>query len=323
MKFQEEKRIIRSEVEPDAEGMRLDHYLQKRFTYKSRSAWQESVEKGEIRLNGTTTRASRKLHTGEIISFEFPEQEEPEVDRDYGVLLEHERFIAVNKPGQLPVHPAGRFYKNTLQFLLKERFGDVFPVNRLDRETSGVILFARDADAASKLSALFSTEKMLKKYIALVHGKFPDDEIRAEGYLSRDFDSEVRKKRRFTKEIPDNVENESAVTEFRLLKYNNGISMVEAVPETGRLHQIRATLCSSWFPLVGDKLYGLDDRIYLRYIESSMTAEDEKLLRLNRQALHACELIFPNPFGGTPETFHIEAPLPSEFDLLQDDFDGV
>lgn len=348
-----EKRVIGTEVGRECEGMRLDHYLRSRFTYRSRTEWQESVKKGEIRINGCRIRPCRRLHAGEYISFAFPEDlDEPEVCGEYRILLEHPRFLAVDKPGNLPVHPAGRFYRNTLLFLLRERYGKLFPVNRLDRETSGVVLFGRDSEAAALLSELFIRKQVEKKYLVFVHGSFPEEGMNACGFLSGDPESEVRKKRRFSL-LPNTEENTSrsgggggeveeddekkkeertaeenqtcefAETEFRFLGGNGKISMLEALPKTGRLHQIRATLCSLGWPLVGDKLYGLDEQFYLRHIDENLTEQDRQILRLDRQALHASRMIFPSPFGREGERISLFAPLPPELTVLQDEIKDV
>jgi len=307
------ERIVRSTVPPEAEGTRLDLYLSGRFTYRSRTAWQECVGRGEIRLNGRKTRSSRVLHAGEVISLELSENEaeEPPVRTDYEILLETPDFLAVNKPPDLPVHPSGRYFNNTLQRMLAKDRGDAFPVNRLDRETSGVTLFARSGTAARELAKLFECNRICKTYYAIVFGDFPDA-MDAVGYLSADPDSAVAKKRRFTPELPpDAVEPMSCRTEFRCLKRQDGLSLVECHPHTGRLHQIRATLCSSGFPMVGDKMYGPDDTVFLRFIGGTDTEEDRALLRMDHQALHAAKLEFTSPFTG--EELTLTAAVPEDF----------
>ena len=102
-----------------------------------------------------------------------------------------------------------------------------------------------------------------------------------------------------------------AKTDFRCLKRKNGLSLVECMPETGRLHQIRATLCSLGYPLAGDKMYGPDETIFLRFIEDRMTPDDRALLRMERQALHASELEFRSPFDQSRCVF--TAPVPADF----------
>ncbi len=314
-------RVIQTEVSPEKEGMRLDLFLSVRFTYRSRSAWQECIRNGEILLNRQKTKASRILRAGDIISLEIQNAEEPPVDRSYTVLLENQDFLAVNKNGSIPVHPSGCYYHNTLLNVLQEKYGQLYVVNRLDRETSGVILFAKHARGASLLAKLFASRQMQKTYYAIVHGIFPEN-MTAQGYLSQDLHSPVRKKRRFTRELPtDTNDAESCCTRFKRIGGNNQFSILECLPETGRLHQIRATLQSLGYPLAGDKLYGLDDHFYLRHIEGKLTEQDLKKLMLPRQALHAASLTFDSPFN--QEKIFCYAPLSPELQALQYEISGI
>ena len=286
---------------PEAENLRLDIFLAKRFPYHSRSGWQKAVSDGEILLNGQKTKASRALHAGEKIAF-VPKNPlpEPPVDKAYQILERTPGYIAVNKPGNLPCHPSGVFFKHTLWYIMKEDLKcDLHIITRLDRETSGVVLSAIDSETASRMSQDMMAGKIGKRYLAIVHGHF-DHEIHARGYLSNDPHSAVNKKRRFTmEEVPD---SETSDTLLIPVSYDRTYSLVEARPATGRLHQIRATLCSLGFPLAGDKLYGADETFFLRFIEDALTEEDRSILILPGQALHALELVWNG--------LHFTAPVP-------------
>lgn len=253
------------------------------------------------------------LAAGDLISF-TADKEEPGVDPSYKIVYRDEHIVVVDKSGNLPCHPAGPFFKNTLWHLLStELGGKVSIVNRLDRETSGLTIAALDAEAAKRYSALFDSGKIVKKYTALVFGKF-EKEIDAEGFLVPDSSSEVRKKRRFVRDVGADADNsEYCRTLLRPLSCDGRISIVEAIPFTGRLHQIRATLFSLGFPLLGDKLYGPDDTIYIRFVNDQMTGEDRDLLILKRQALHAGHLEFINPFSSQKNIF--TSPLPVDICL--------
>ena len=338
------KRVIETLVPQDREGTRLDCFLADRFTYRSRTQWQKAVTEGEILLNGEKTRPSRVLRSGERLSFVPQESalEEPPVDMRYTLLLERKDFLAVNKPPSIPVHPSGRFFAHTLLKVVEKDYGTLYPVNRLDRETSGVILFARDPKSAKKLSRLFEERKVKKKYLAIVHGTFSFPPFTAKGLLTRDEKSVVEKKRRF---IPDDdtvsflrgeaafpgalprpgkkghFPCEEAVTFFRAVKCGKSLSLVEAVPSTGRLHQIRATLYSLGFPLAGDKLYGLDEELFLRHAKGCLTEEDQNKLLLSHQALHAWETRFFLP--GEKEEIFLQAPLPEDFSFVSESFDAI
>lgn len=332
-----EKRIIEAAVQPEHAGKRLDQYLADRFTYRSRTQWQEAVAKNEILLNGKSVRSSRILQTGEILAF-VPEEsslQEPQVDKNYTLLLQRKDFFAVSKPPAIPVHPSGRFFANTLLKVVEKDFGKVYLVNRLDRETSGVTLFAKDPETAKKLCQLFEQHKVQKKYLLIVHGRLPSSPFTVSGFLTQDEKSPVQKKRRF---IPDEKtfallrslgispckeseltrkkgkEYEEAVTSFFPVKCTEKMSIAEVLPSTGRLHQIRATACSLKFPVAGDKLYGLEDTFFLKYTKDLLTEEDKKRLLLSHQALHAKSVEFTLP--GEKESLYVEAPLPEEFSNL-------
>ena len=289
---------------PEANELRLDIFLAKRFNYHSRSEWQKAVQDGEILINGRTTKASRILHTGEKIAF-VPKEPlpEPPVDTNYQILERTPNYIAVNKPGNLPCHPSGIFFKHTLWYLMKEDLGcDLHIITRLDRETSGVVLAALNSETASRMTQDMMSGKIEKHYYSIVHGKF-EQKIHAKGYLSNDPDAVVHKKRRFT--ANEVSESESSDTLLLPVACDGTFSLVEARPQTGRLHQIRATLCSLGFPLAGDKLYGIDETFFLRFIEDSLTEEDRAELILSGQALHAAELIWNG--------IHFRAPIPGEW----------
>lgn len=325
---EEGKRIIHTKIEQEGEGVRLDLFLAERFTYRSRSQWQKTIEEGEILVEGKKVRPSRKLKAGERIAF-LPSPEmlaEPEVDLSYQLLWEEGEYFAVSKPGNLPVHPAGRFFEHTLLTLLRKDRGEVFLVNRLDRETSGIVLGASSGKSAALLAELFSSRHVVKKYLAIVRGVFPEKELTAEGFLGPDRKSAVNKKRKFfpgKKPPSSGGDFESASTSFTLLGSNGEFSLVEVVPHTGRLHQIRAVLSALGTPLVGDKLYGGREEIYLSYLKGALTDEEKKYLILPRQALHAAELTFFLPGKGEKTQISLKAPLPEDLFHLYSSINGA
>lgn len=189
-------RIITSIISLNASGQSLAGYCAQRFTYLSREQWQKEIDEGKLTLDGVlATDPSTTLKGGEMLAWDGRCIIEPEVDNGITILYEDEWFVAVNKPGNLPVHPAGRYFNNTLVALLAERYGrTVYPVHRIDRETSGVILLAFDEKSAGSLSTALT--QGLKEYLALVHGNFPDKELIVDLPLGRDEKSAVRKKRK-------------------------------------------------------------------------------------------------------------------------------
>ena len=310
------ERRITTVIDNRGVGKRLDLWLTKRFTYLSRNQWQQQIKAGKLLLNERKSRSSRILQLNDQVTF-ISDRAEPPVIMEYSVLFEDEYFFVVNKGGNLPCHPAGPFFKHTLWYDMTEKYGKVFMANRLDRETSGLMLVGKNAEMATHLAKLFTSRQVTKKYRAIVFGQFTD-QIIADGYLIADPASKVRKKRQFVFEHPESLpdKTESAITKLNLIVTLDNFSVVEAVPTTGRLHQIRATLYSLGYPLVGDKLYGPDDTVYLRLARDEITTADRENLLLPRQALHATNLEFIHPITGKAMQF--EAPLPQDMQTFID-----
>lgn len=235
---------------------------------------------------------------------------EPEIDEDFSVIYEDENYIAVNKTGNLPVHPSGIFFNNTLVSILerlyKEKF---FPIHRLDRETSGAILLGRSNEAASLVQRSF--ENVSKKYIAVVEGIIDEKSFTVDVPLGQARNSFIRKKR---EAFPGATER--AVTEFAVISVSpdNGVSLVHAVPVTGRTHQIRAHLSYRGYPILGDKIYGRDEGIYLRYVQEGDSSELEKLAGFKRCALHSSGIRFYHPYSG--RFIDITAPVTRDMEEL-------
>ena len=302
-------RIITSRIPLTAAGQSLTGYCAERFTYLSHEQWQKEIDKGNLSLDGgIVSDPATSLKGGEILVWDGSSIVEPEVDDRVTILYEDMWFAAVDKPGNLPVHPAGRYFNNTIVALMQEHCGrKVYPVHRIDRETSGVLLLAFDEKTAGSLSAALTQGS--KEYLALVHGVFPDEELIIDLPLGPDGESAIRKKRRAW---PGG--NQGAVTRFQKVLTTGDISLVRCFPETGRLHQIRAHLLSAGFPIVGDKLYGRDETAFLKFIEHGLTAELLERLILPRTALHAAGLVFSHP--QSKQNMIIRAPLPPMFSEL-------
>jgi RluA family pseudouridine synthase len=299
-------RIIETKVSPLQGTVNLIGYCARRFTYLKEDQWEKEILGGKISLNGEVARnPAADLKSGDMLAYDGSGIVEPAVDKDIELLYEDEWFVAVDKTGNLPVHPAGRYFNNTLVFLLEDRYGrKLYPVHRLDRETSGIMLLAFDSQSVESLSDSISHGS--KEYLALVHGNFPDHEMIVDLPLGRDAASAVRKKRKAW-----SGGTERAKTRFRKVLAAGDISLVRCLPETGRLHQIRVHLLSAGFPVVGDKLYGKDETAFLTFIEHGLTPEIENLLILPRAALHNAKMVFRHP--QTKQEMVIRAPLPAMF----------
>lgn len=315
------KRHARTTLTTQEAGRPLLDWMAGRFSYKTTDGWRDVIEDGRVHVNGQPTDESYLTSAGDQVEY-FPDaKDEPAVILSYDVVFEDDRLLVVNKPPNLPCHPSGSFFKNTLWALLTDAYGEIYIINRLDRETSGLILVARDKLMAKELGNLFSCKEITKDYLVLVHGEFGDN-VRCEGFLVPDGESPVRKKKRFQLNPEDDAI--PCCTSFERLAFKDGLSLVQAKPETGKFHQIRATSLALGFPVVGDKIYGLDDSIFVRFVDHCMTEEDDKELILTHQALHAWRLNFSLVDYGDVS---FQATLPPDFlKLLKDRgiaYDGI
>lgn len=305
-------------IGPDGDGTRLRAYLCGRFTYCGQMQWQAFIDSGQVLVDGQPAQAEQLLSKGQRLEFRPPPELEPAVNPAYSVVYEDRHLLVVCKPPLLPIHPGGRFFAHTLWYLLNRDFGKVHIATRLDRETSGLVLVAKDVATARYLQEQQGLGTIKKNYVVLVHGRFPANLMDARGWLVPDLGSEVRKKRRFIEATspaassfrdqdstghcsspPPGVERCRTLFTLRgSWIADDGIrSVVEAQLLTGRTHQIRASLCSLGYPVLGDKLYGLDERFFLRFINDSLTPTDLSRLVLPYQALHCCSLEFQDTEG--------------------------
>ena len=305
------ERIIKTGVTWNGEGLTLAHYLAGRFTYRSLEEWNQRIKAHELTVNGELVEPDYVLKLHDVIEYRPGDIEEPPANMDYKIVFEDEHLLVIDKPGNLCVHPSGPYFKHTLWYLLKERYGDIHLVNRLDRETSGLLIAAKNPKCAATLAKM--QNDIRKIYLVMVHGEVPEH-FTAKGFLFDDAASNVRKKRKFAPgERPPAgaLKIESSWTEVTCLEQKEGFSLVAAELKTGRMHQIRATMFSSGFPVVGDKLYGKDENLFLKLRTDSLTQEDKELLRLPCQALHSAQLAFTHPV--TKEELLFTSSLPEEW----------
>lgn len=288
--------------------MILVQFLAGRFTYRSAEEWQQRITAGEITLNGKPVSPEYILQMHDCIEYHPQDIPEPPARTDYKIIHEDEYILVIDKPGNLCVHPSGPYYQNTLWYLLRQKYQHIHFINRLDRETSGLLLAAKSAEAARKIAETDAVSN--KHYLAIVHGDFTE-KYTADGFLVS-ANSLIRKKRKFISENPDDLPGETAVTYLEPVISGGKFSLVKATLGTGRTHQIRATLFSLGFPLAGDKLYGVDERFFLKQKSEDFTAEDLEKLILLRQALHSAGFALIHPATG--EKLSFSSPLPDELE---------
>jgi len=329
------RRQIRFVIPTERAGVAVLDFLAARFTYHTRPEWQGRIAEGRVTVDGRPATPERILAAGDELAYLADDIPEPPMDDRIALVYRDDDLAVVNKSGNLTCHPGGRYFNHTLWALLKKHHGidDPIFVNRIDRETSGLVLVACTPRAAKNLRAQFAARQVEKRYLALVEGTFPAACTTA-GWIVADFTGEVLKQRRFlpvagpavawtdTAPVPPpEPEAQWAVTAFRRRAVYGPVSLIEACPHTGRLHQIRVALQSLGFPLVGDKLYGADPGFFLRFCRDELTEEDRARLRMGRQALHASGLRFQHPRTGRPMAFDL--PLPADMQAAIDAVSGA
>ena len=287
-------------VARNGEGLTVAGYLAARFTYQNEAEWMGHILAGRIAHNSGLCAKGTVLRAGDRIAFTPEPYDEPPVNMNFAILHEDADFLFVDKPALLPCHPSGIYLKNTLVSLLANTYGPLHLINRLDRETSGIVIAAKTKEAAAQAGELMRARMIEKEYLVLVEGAFPD-RIDASGVLVPDAASPVRKNLRFIQSpLASNGEGLAVRTIFTGKgAFAPGVSLVHARLLTGRTHQIRATLQSLGYPVVGDKLYGKDPTAFLRFIDGTLTEGDRRSLRLENQALHCAHVSFAIPDGAS------------------------
>lgn len=287
-------------VSPEAAGTRLDVYAAGLPGILSRAMAQRLIAGGELTVDGRAARASLRLSGGEEIRYTIPPPEpaaaEPE-EIPLEILYEDDDLLVVNKPRGLVVHPAAGNRRGTLVNAVLAHAGELSGVggvarpgivHRLDKDTSGVLVVAKNDAAHVGLTAQFKAHSIDRRYLALVRGRLPSSEGRVEGNIGRH--PRHRKKMAVLA-----TGGKPAVTHWRVLEELPGYTLLEARLETGRTHQIRVHLAHLGHPVAGDPVYG------------GQAGE----LGLAGQALHAAVLAFRHPRTG--EELSFRTPPPADF----------
>ena len=292
------ERVLHYEIDRSGSGLPIGIFL-RRQGYSRHVLTQIKSSGPNILLNGCPVYTNQPLREGDRLTVRIPETEGSGsiLPRPvpFSILYEDEDILAVNKPAGTPVHPSPGNYENTLANGLARYFQTkqepfVFRcVNRLDRDTTGLLLLARHALSAALLSSQMAGRRIHRTYRALALGQLP-----ASGTIDTPLG---RKPGSIIERCADPEKGETAVTHFRTLARFPGYSYLELHLETGRTHQIRVHLASIGHPLLGDSLYG-----------------PGKSPLIGRQALHSWGLDFVHPI--TKEAVHFAAPLPSDMQAL-------
>lgn len=315
-------------VEPEQSGMQLDEFLAQAFPGLKKGFLRQAVRQGRVSINGAAVRSSQKLAQDEVISVELEEDEvdadpvPPEVDPPT-VLYEDADVIAVDKPAVLAVEPERWEVDrpNLLALVLEisrargpglAGGGEFRPriVHRIDKDTSGAVLFAKTIEAERRLREAFDTGGVRKRYLALVEGEHP----LADG-AQEVIDLPLGPDERRSGNVCVRRDGKEARTRIAVEQRFRGFTLLACEPLTGRTHQIRVHLAAKGFPLVVDPMYGRRRALKLSEIKSDYRkklGEEERPL-IDRLTLHAESLEFPLADGADAPRRRVEAPLPKDF----------
>lgn len=289
-------------VDKESENNRIDKYLAEAFNGKSRSYIQGLIEKENIKVNGKSIKSNYKVKENDEILISMPEALELEVEAEdipLDILYEDNDVIVINKPQGMVVHPAPGNYTKTLVNALLYHCKDLSTINgvirpgivhRIDKDTTGVLVVAKNDEAHNFLSKQLQTHSMKREYIALVEGRLKEDTGTINKPIGRN------KKDRLKMGIVE--DGKRAVTHYEVLERYKNTTLIKCVLETGRTHQIRVHMASIGHPLVGDEVYGFKKQRF----------------KLKGQVLHAKTLGFIHP--KTKEYMEFTTNLPEYYNNL-------
>ena len=289
-------------ITPEQAGERLDRFVTAQLPELSRSRVQALVLSGDILLNGAAARSSEALHAGDEITVHVPasapQTELQAEDIPLVILHEDSDLVVINKPAGLVVHPGAGNATGTLVQALLHHCKDLSGiggverpgiVHRLDKETSGCLVIAKNDAAHQSLAAQFANRTVEKTYLAIVEGTLR----RGSGVIEAAIGRHRSNRQKMAVDLTG--KGREAVTQYRVIAAADGLSLVECLPKTGRTHQIRVHLKHLGHPLAGDPVYG-------------------RRGRFERHLLHAWKLSFDHPRSGERLTF--VSPLPADFPLV-------
>jgi len=306
---------------PEDAERRLDHLLSANYPDHSRSQWQKAITAGDVRVNEQTVKPSHRLRPGDRIQGDLSPVTVAVVEPapiSLDIMYQDDWLVVVNKPAHLIVHPGKANYGGTLANALVHHFsqlsetgGDHRPgiVHRLDRDTSGVIVIARDNQTHESLSRQFAERSVEKEYQAVVWGHLDFDADRIQTHVRTH--SKHREKMIVCGPDPEARE---AVTFYEVIERYRGFTHVRLLPKTGRTHQLRVHMQHLRHPIVADRLYGGHPQLAVSELLVSKEHLQEDRVLISRQALHAYRLCFDHPHTGKRMEFI--APLHDDMQQL-------
>lgn len=300
---------LTSTVKADLAHLGLLDYLCARFPYRNREGWKGEIDQHRLTVNGKPGRPQTQLSKGTKVSYTSPRRE-PAVARDIVTLFEDEHLLVVDKPAPLPVHADGVFITNTLINILRvqNKNPDLSLGHRLDRETSGVLVLAKDRNVTAKLMRGFEDSGVQKTYLAVVRGEVPWKDLDVKGWMAPKTESKISVRQWLS---PTKLDaGKDSFTRFKKLETLKGYSVLQCQPLTGRTNQIRVHLEAAGFPIVGDKLYGRTDDEFIAYVTHMKQGGDQGTggpWEHPRHLLHAWKLALNHPMTQAPMQW--EAPM--------------
>lgn len=311
-------KTLKFDITAEEAGFRLDRFLASRLTSESRTSIRKKIESGQVLVNASTAKPAHKLRITERVEVRIEdavsekETTLPSWDHPLEIVHQDEWIVAVHKPSGMVVHPGAGRRQETLAQAVLHRFPEIRVVghplrpgvvHRLDKETSGVILFVRTQEAYLAVSAMFHDRRIRKHYRVLAYGKFAQKHGRIEKPIGRDPGNRQKISTRARKA-------RSAATVYKVVKQFGFGALLDVEILTGRTHQVRVHLSSENHPIVGDTKYGGGN--WNRIPNTQLRAE---LKKASFFGLHAFSLDFLHPFTNAP--LHLEAPLPAIWHSLE------
>lgn len=300
MNNQEQRHSIKKIIEAHMEGWTVERVLRQGLSV-SRSLLRSAKRRGDITLNGESVKSNVQVKPGDILELAMEKQESSVIPQrmDLNIIYEDQDLLAVNKPPDMLVHPlttqpTGTLANGVLYHWLQHGIVNLFrPVHRLDRDTSGLVLIARNAYAHQQLQLQMKKGLLTRRYVAVVSGQLQKNKGIIRAPIGLEEGSIIRR--------TINPSGKPAVSHYRVLRQMTGGSLISVELETGRTHQVRVHMAYLGHPLFGDSLYG------------------GECTKIKRQALHCAYLALKHPVSGV--MVKLVCPIPADMKKLISDLD--